>query len=311
MLLAFDGGALLYRVVYAHTKHGLATRSGAGTGALFFLVKSLRSYIMNLRPSKVIMVQDAGYSARRRALYPAYKSGRGTRVTADTDEARQEILRDIRRQRVWAEKMLPSLGVRSIKMKGREADDILAQMAIQVEAAGEQMVIVSDDKDMLQLVGPHVTVYRPIADETVDSSNFAQYTGCPDARRWLVWKCIVGDGSDRVPGVNGCGGKTALEAINAGIDSFAVDVLLSAEQHSNWRVRRIAEQIDTVLFNQDLLDLYAEEFSSEQIEAIRAAWQDGVARCQVGEVARWFEQFEFSSLMHDLAGWLVPFNGLV
>lgn len=310
MLLAFDGGSLMYRMIYAHTKHSLSSADGQGTSALFFLVKSLRSYVTNLRPARVIMVQDAGYSERRRRLYPEYKAGRGTRVDADTDDERAKILADIRVQRAWASQMLPALGIRTVKIKGREADDLLAQLAIMAERDREHMIIVSDDKDMYQLVGPHVEVYRPRADETVSLDNFEQQTGVADPQRWLVWKCIVGDGSDNVPGVSGVGDKTAAQAVADGIDSFDVDTLLRADEHTNWRVRKIAEQLDTVLANRDILDLYAEEFDPALIERIRARSRDGVSRCQPAEVAQWFMKLEFRSLLPDLHQWIVPFSGL-
>ena len=308
MLLAFDGGSLMYRMVYAHTKQALSTTNG-GTGTLFFLLKSLRSYIMSFHPDRVIMVMDAGYSERRRSLNADYKSGRGLRLDGTEDVERQAIMEDIRRQRAWAEKMLPAFGVRKIKLAGREADDLLAQLALEAERRQERMVIVSDDKDMLQLIGPNVEVFRPRADETVTAENFLEKTGVSTPEQWLTWKCIVGDSSDRVPGVHGVGEKSAVMAVQAGL-TLDVDSLISMTEHSNKRVRLIGEQLDTVLFNRDLLDLYAEEFSEELIQRIHDSAYKGLTHVSLKDVMDWCKKFEFASILSDLQNWITPFESI-
>jgi DNA polymerase-1 len=160
--------------------------------------------------------------------------------------------------------VLPLLGVASLKLPDREGDDVVALVTDKALDLGHKVVVVTEDKDMLQLVGPSVSVYRPTSDERVDEGSFSDCVGIevtPD--EYLLMRAIEGDKSDNIAGVSGVGRKTALALVEKAPRPASPEVLLeTARAQDGARNKKVVESWDVVERNLALMDLEREEFSS-------------------------------------------------
>src|SRR5438270_4604544 len=152
-LYLVDGYALIYRAFFAMIARPLTTRRGENTSAAWGATNLLIRLLDRRRPDYLAWVQDAGESVRHQA-YPAYKATR-EKLTA---ELQQEFDRSVER----IEQILAAFRVPIIGVEGYEADDVIGTLATQAAAHGFQVVIVSGDKDLYQLIGPCIAHYNPV-----------------------------------------------------------------------------------------------------------------------------------------------------
>lgn len=208
-LLAVDGNNLAMRALKASEGHGLTLSADeVATGPLLLFINMISKYVRHVDPDYVVVAFDGGKSHRRLAIFPGYKenrSGGGGRTAIDVQFA-------VMKQ--W----LTLAGLFHIHRDGYEADDLLG--AYWRLCADMNMVILSGDKDMLQLVSQPmgVTQIRPqqgtdIAFETWDEARVTAEFGCPPAHLPIL-KALMGDTSDCIPGVPGVGPKRALKIAN-------------------------------------------------------------------------------------------------
>lgn len=203
-LVLIDGHALAYRAFHALPLEGFATRDGEPTNATYGFTSTLLHILQELKPDYIAVCFDAGHSGRDE-IYPHYKAHRDRMP----DEMRVQM--DRIRQIVQA------FGIPIVEVSGVEADDLMGALAQQAAAQGLETVIVTGDKDLLQLVAPSVKVFlagRRLSDGIVydEEAVRARYGGLsPDQLR--DYKALVGDKSDNIPGVSGVGEKTATELL--------------------------------------------------------------------------------------------------
>ncbi|MGQ9467103.1 MAG: DNA polymerase I [Anaerolineae bacterium] len=203
-LVLIDGHALAYRAFHALPLEGFATRDGEPTNATYGFTSTLLHILQELKPDYIAVCFDAGHSGRDE-IYPHYKAHRDRMP----DEMRVQM--DRIRQIVQA------FGIPIVEVPGVEADDLMGALARQAAAQGLETVIVTGDKDLLQLVAPGVKVFlagRRLSDGTVydEEAVRARYGGLSPAQL-RDYKALVGDPSDNIPGVNGVGEKTATELL--------------------------------------------------------------------------------------------------
>lgn len=203
-LVLIDGHALAYRAFHALPLEGFATRDGEPTNATYGFTSTLLHILQELKPDYIAVCFDAGHSGRDE-IYPHYKAHRDRMP----DEMRVQM--DRIRQIVQA------FGIPMVEVSGVEADDLMGALAQQAAAQGLETVIVTGDKDLLQLVAPSVKVFlagRRLSDGIVydEEAVRARYGGLsPDQLR--DYKALVGDKSDNIPGVSGVGEKSATELL--------------------------------------------------------------------------------------------------
>jgi DNA polymerase-1 len=171
-------------------------------------------------------------------------------------------------------------------------------------------LVVSDDKDMLQLVDDGVHVYRPRVDKYIYPANFTHETKVIYGR-YLLYQCLNGDTSDNIKGVKGIGNKTAAQ-VAAGVASF--DQLGDyAARHSSKRVRRIADDLHVPYLNRELMDLAREPITDDEVRVVTTAAM-APARKDYQALASMFQTLGFGqgadSPFVDLGLWLLPFNQL-
>ena len=183
---------------------------GAHVGGLGGFFRSLGFLIRQIQPTKVFVVFDGmGSSNNRKNLIPEYKANRNTsRVTnwdvfdnlEEEDESKvDQIVRIIQ--------YLKTLPVRTISIDKVEADDIIAYLSETLPTKpNDRAFIVSSDKDYLQLVSDQVVVYRPIEKEFYTEQTVKdKFNVSPN--NFLLYKLLMGDNSDGIPGIKGLGLK--------------------------------------------------------------------------------------------------------
>lgn len=206
-LLLVDGHYYLYRSFFAI--RGLKNSRGEPTNAIYGFVKALRKMLADVKPDRAAVVWDAGLPARRVELQPAYKQNRSSMPD------------DLRPQEEWLQKNISLLGAQSVELPDTEADDLIASYAIAARNAGAEVVIATNDKDILQLVDDNIHIYSTNKTD-IKEGGFALLGAAEVAEKWGVPAAriadvlaLTGDSSDNIPGVPGIGGKTAVQLVSS------------------------------------------------------------------------------------------------
>ena len=198
-VLIVDGTAVAYRAFYA--VRGLSTRAGQPTNALFGFVRMLRQLEARGHPDRLVVTFDGGSPAHRLEKCPAYKAQRAPMP----DELRSQL--------PLITEYLAAAGVPMVLLKGQEADDVMATLAVRAAAAGATVRLATSDKDLMQLVDDRVRIVPPTkTDEELDAAGVEAKTGVKPSQI-VDWLALIGDSADNIPGVNGIGPKTATKLI--------------------------------------------------------------------------------------------------
>ncbi|MBX2886026.1 MAG: DNA polymerase I [Granulosicoccus sp.] len=195
-LLLVDGSSYLYRAF--HAMPPLNAANGNPTGAVFGVVKMVRKLISDYQSERVAVVFDAKGKTFRDDLFKEYKANRPSMPD------------DLRVQIEPLHNIIKGLGIPMLIVPGVEADDVIGTLAVQGQAAGQNIVISTGDKDMAQLVDDHVTLINTMNNTTMDAKGVEEKFGVKPAQI-IDYLALMGDSSDNIPGVNGCGPKTAVK----------------------------------------------------------------------------------------------------
>jgi DNA polymerase I len=204
-LLLIDGNSLTYRAFFA-LPTDLSTASGQVTNAVF----GFTSMLINL-------MRDHGHRRMAVAFDRPEPTFRHDRL--ETYKANRTTAPDILRQQIGlVRQVVETLGIRVLELPGYEADDIIATLATQARDAGLDVIVVTGDRDVYQLVeDPHVKVLynrRGVSDYVLyDEAGIEERTGVPPTL-YLQYAALRGDPSDNLPGIPGVGEKTAAKLIN-------------------------------------------------------------------------------------------------
>lgn len=245
-LVAVDGTALAYRSHFAFINRPLTTKSGEVTSAVFGFILTLRRVLDELKPDRVVVVFDPPGPTFRHERFPAYKA------------QRERMPSDLRQQIPRIHAWLDAAGVPRAEVDGFEADDVLATLARRAADAGGRAIVVSNDKDLLQMVGPGIEVValgrggsEPLRRLGPDEVREAHGVGPELIVDYLA---LTGDASDNVPGVPGVGKKTAatLLAQYGSLDRLldAAGDMKKGKLRDNLRAAR-----DTVRISRGLIEL--------------------------------------------------------
>ena len=202
--IVIDGNSLMYRAFFA-LQTPMNSRDGTPTGALHGFLGMLLK-LMDRKPSHMAVAFDVHGPTFRHLKYDEYKAGR--RPTPDDLRTQMPILKDILRQ----------MGIAVVECPSYEADDILGTLSRRAEQAGLDVLLVTGDRDALQLTTDHTHVLltkKGITDTVeYDPQTLKEAYGLtPDHMRDL--KALMGDASDNIPGVPGVGEKTALKLLES------------------------------------------------------------------------------------------------
>jgi DNA polymerase-1 len=281
-ILLLDGNSLTYRAFFA-LPTDMATAGGQVTNAVFGFTSMLINLVKDHQPDSIVAAFDRPERTFRHEAVPTYKGNR--------DEA-PDILRQ---QMGLVREVVNALGIVDVDLAGFEADDIIATLAEQAKARGDDVVIVTGDRDTYQLVeDPHVKVLynrRGVSDYAFyDEAGIQERTGVPPAL-YPQYAALRGDPSDNLPGVPGVGEKTAAKLITTygGIDGIY--------EHLDAQTPKLraslAEHEDRVRENARVMVLRRDVPIEVDLDA-------AVLAPKMTEVKRLFEFLEFRTLLDRL-----------
>lgn len=278
-LVLIDGNSLLYRSYYAIRR--LSNSKGFPTNAIYGFLSTLRKIRAELRPAYLAVVFDVKGPTVRHEAYEAYKAHR--KPMPEDLVPQVPVLRDV----------LRALRVPSLELAKYEADDILATLARRAAERGLESLVVTTDKDLLQIVAPKISVYNPSKEIVIDAGGVKDYFGV-ESFQVVDVLALWGDPTDNVPGVPGIGEKTAKALIR---DHGSLDRLLAdLPRLGNPRLR---EKIET---NRKLLDLSRRLVTVESdLDVALDLEAFAVHEPDAAEAARLFRELEFTALLQEVA----------
>lgn len=302
----FDGHYLLHRVLHVPSMRMLANKEGKPTGGTFGVIKSIRGTLREWDSIRTAVVCfDMARSARRLELYPEYKGNRKHDDEVDPDGLTYLEKFNINRRQLRF--ILPRIGVKVVEIAGKEGDDVIGLLARGLDF--NHKLVVSDDKDMYQLVDDTIHIWRPIAEEVVSLDNYEEIVGCAP-EHFLLRKAICG-GKDNIKGVYGVGPKTftkVVKEMGGDIGDHPYEKFFEyCMLHSSKKVNKIAEWQDLVLANFVLVDVAEEKFTDEEVDKVLTA-VTGKIKFDIVSVKRLFSSLEFFSLIEDFSHWITRFQ---
>ena len=203
-LLLIDGHAMAFRAFFALPADGFSDGRGQATNAVYGFARMIINVVASERPTHLAVAFDLPGGTFRDRIYDQYKGGRD-----ETPEAFHGQIGLIKQ-------VLDALGVRWLTYEDYEADDIIATLATRAEEQGHEALIVSSDRDAIQLVGEKVTLLQPVKGVTemrrMTPAAVEEKYGIPP-ERYPDLAALVGEAADNLPGVPGVGPKTAAKWI--------------------------------------------------------------------------------------------------
>ena len=198
-LYIIDGSSYIFRA-YFGIRQFLSTSKGFPTNALYGFINMLQKVVKDEKPDYLCVAFDSKEKTFRHDIYSDYKANR---------DAPPE---DLAKQFPYFEPLVDAFNISSIRIPGYEADDIIGTLALKGSKAGFRVVIVSGDKDMMQLVSPEVQMLDTMKNKWIGVDEVKEKFGVPPEKVTEVMG-LMGDSSDHIPGVKGVGPKTAIELI--------------------------------------------------------------------------------------------------
>ena len=282
-LMLLDGNSLAYRAFYALPAENFKTKNGLTTNAVYGFTAMLINLLRDESPSHIAAAFDVSRQTFRVDKYPEYKAGR----SATPDEFRGQI--DITKE------VLNALGITVLAEPGYEADDLIATLATQGEQAGYRVLVVTGDRDALQLVSPDVTVLYP----RKGVSELTRFT--PDAvvekygltpAQYPDFAALRGDPSDNLPGIPGVGEKTATKWI---AEFGSLQALVDNVEAVKGKVGdALRDNLSSVVLNRDLTELVKDVPLAQTPDTLRMQPWDR------DHIHRLFDDLEFRVLRDRL-----------
>jgi len=247
--------------------------NGDPIGGIVGFIKSIKAQIRETLPDRVIVAWDGnGGSQRRRGVYSDYKAGRKVRLNREYDmESPDESKENMSSQLHKLKQFLELLGVIQIEVDDIEADDVIAFLCKFI-FPDDQKVVVTSDKDMLQLVENKTIVYSPTKKiYWTRSEMMEKMSMLPE--NYIFVKALMGDASDNIKGLGGIGEKTALKLF-----PFLSDHETTLEEIRNHaetnigqgtKYKSVIDNWDKLLENVKLMQLSNPVISSQSASTVR------------------------------------------
>lgn len=310
-------------LAHASNAGQILTAGEQETQGIYGALRMIRKSIATFPQLSPVCLWD-GPRSWRKDVFTDYKANRDKEPTTkhEVESARRRA--SLKTQLPLLKKGLGHLGVAQVVATNLEADDLAGILTRRYASAGKKIMLISGDKDWLQLVRPGVGWFDTIHDLRVTESKLTEklgyervrkdrktgeetreWRGVPNARAFLECKALMGDTSDNIPGVGGIGEKGAIELV---IRFGSVrDFFEAVEIHKVDVPKKLAdfcaspEKRDLFYRNLRLMDLAHPDVPAPQNLVVNKGAHDPDA------FAGWCGELVFSSITKDLAGWLSPF----
>jgi len=272
--LVIDGNNLIHRTFHTAKQQSKRTQTHTPQQVsnfhILFTLNAVNSYVKQFVPDKTITVWDEKKEYKvneRKKVFEAYKGNRSKDLSPHENN---EVIKSI----------LLSMGINSIFPSQLEADDIVAYICKEDEG---KKVIVSVDRDFIQLVNEDVTLYDPIRKIFFEYSNFEKCTGYKNVSEWFTAKCLTGDKSDNVPGIPGFGKVKVNSYLNNNIkltaeqteifernkDIFSLDKYKSIKAEDDYYKQQLAKTVNS---DYKVFIAFCEEYSFKKILDNKEQW---------------------------------------
>lgn len=277
-LYLIDGYSNIFRAFYAI--RNLSSSRGEPTNAVYGFVNMLRKLLREEEPELLGVALDVSEPTHRSEAYEDYKAHR------------KPMPEDLRPQIPWIRDVLGAYHIPILELAKYEADDVLGTLARKAEAAGFDVVLVSADKDLMQLVTDHVTLYHTGRDKYYDPALVEEDFGVPPEKVVDVL-ALMGDSSDNVPGVPGIGAKGARKLI----ETFgSMEELLERAGEVKRKSYRegLEEHAEQARMSKELVTIHTDidvEFDPEDLELIEP---------DNAKLRELFTELEFFSLAEEI-----------
>ena len=281
-IFLIDGSSYIFRAFFAI--RGLSTSKGLPTNAIFGFTSMLLKILRDLKPDGVAMVFDTKAPTFRNDLYKEYKANR------------PEMPDDLAVQIPYIKKIVNAFRILSLEQEGYEADDLIGTIAKKAEQDGLEVVIISGDKDLLQMVSEKVTVLDTMKDVQKGLQEVKERFGVTPERLPDIMG-LAGDSIDNIPGVPGIGEKTAVALIKrfGSLDSLLEKVPKTNDKELKKKVKeKLIEYKDQALLSRDLATIDAHV-------PIEIRWEDFLVSLPDEETLRpLFTELEFHKFLQGL-----------
>jgi len=277
-LYLIDGSAYIYRAFFALPP--LNNSKGLQTNAVYGFTTTLLKIIREHQPQGLAVAFDEKGPTLRHEEYKAYKA------------QRPPMPEGMSVQLPYIHRVVEALNIPALRQAGYEADDLIGTLACQAERAGYDVVIVTGDKDMFQLLSPHIRIYDPVKNKWFGEAECRERFGVEPARVVEVMG-LMGDSTDNIPGVRGIGEKTAIKLI---VQFGTIDEMLRRiEEVTPARIKTLLlEQADNARLSKRLATIETQspvEFHPERYQ-VKSSHQD-----QLFDLLR---ELEFTTLLKNL-----------
>jgi DNA polymerase-1 len=281
-LFLIDGSSYIFRAFYAI--RGLSTAKGIPTNAAFGFTSMLLKVLRDHKPDGVAVVFDAKGPTFRTKLYPDYKAHRPSMPP------------DLSAQIPHIKKIVEGFRIPALEKEGYEADDVIGTIAKKVEQEGIEVVIVSGDKDLLQLVSGKVTLLDTMKDSHNGMREVKERFGVTPERLPDIMG-LAGDSIDNIPGVPGIGEKTAVELIKR---FGSLDALLEKiEKLDDKELRKKTKE--RILHHRDQAFLSRDLATIDTHVPLEVRWDDLLLSPPDEEALRIiFKELEFHKFLQDI-----------
>jgi DNA polymerase I len=303
-IFLLDAMSFIFRAYHAmQRQRPMSTRSGVPTAATFVFVNMINKLRRDFQPEYFAAVFDVSGSVfrdeRARSIATVRKWNIKTQTFDELDYGgykanRTEMPQDLAQQLPFIRRSLEAFRIPILQSEGFEADDVIGTLARQAAEQGHDVFVVSNDKDMLQLVTGKVKVLNPVKDNLIlDREKVVEVLGVPPEQVIDVM-ALRGDSIDNIPGAPGIGDKGSVELIQQfGSVEAALD-RASEVKRKTYR-ESLENNRDTVLLSKELVTIHCEVPVELELENMRTQAPD-VSACRA-----LFNELEFTTMLKELA----------
>lgn len=249
--------------------------NGDSVGGVIGFLRGIKNLIKEVRPTQVIVVWDGqNGSLKRRSLYKEYKAGRKPRVNRSYDfgQSPEQSAQDMVAQNARVRRCVDLLGIPQIEVDSIEADDVIGYLCYVYEKTDK--VLVSTDKDFLQLVDTHTLVYSP-SKKVYFTASVVKEKHFVIPKNFIYLKALVGDASDNIKGIKGIGEKTVIKLFPflAEKESSLEEIVAHAQTHmdKNPKMKAVYEGREVLSANVQLMQLSTPIISLQSTASIKHA----------------------------------------
>ncbi len=280
-IVLFDGNAVFHRGY--HAIPGLSTKDGTPTNAVYGFTLMLLNSIRDLKPDYVVVAWDKSKKTFRNDLSPTYKANRA------------EMPDDLRQQIPLVKEVIDALAIPLVEVEDYEADDIIGTLAKQSSVQNLDTVIVTGDKDELQLIDHNTRVYtmrRGMTDTVIFDTAAMQETYGMTPAQFVDFKALKGDASDNIAGVPGIGEKTAMSLVQT--HGSLEGIYEHLDELKPAVADKLRENKDQAMLSRKLATIVTD--MPIKLDLDKSRWGE-IDRDRAFEL---FQRFEFKSLLDKL-----------